>query len=364
MINDSTHNVCFDATGLFRMSDSILPENGISLSELPDNPKQLIELGERCLRSRLVLEAEKCFTNAVANNHGLTVAHYWLGYLYNRQGKYEQAALELGKCLAAQPRNGYAYAELGLVYFKLGNIQEARALWQQGLLLTSHSDQPLTELLQHMSFYVALDGEDRVVPNLCHMATLVAERDIDLAYSYLERAYTLEPFNPAVLEAFAVVFSIAGRNNEAGLAWKEAVRLSPQDASLQAKLAEYYLSLGENEKAKARAEKAVELAPDNAMYRLRLAQTEKCLGNLKIAEQHLRIAHKLEPEHPEINFELGCLLWSHGKSPTAFSFLRKSARSGYKEAISFLALINIKKEKKRLLSRTGKEGKTFEQTTY
>ena len=90
-------------------------------------------------------------------------------------------------------RQGYAYAELGLVYFKLAHIREARALWQQGIMLTSGSVQPLTELLQHMSFYVTLDGENRVIPNLCSMATLTATKDVDLAYSYLERAYILEP---------------------------------------------------------------------------------------------------------------------------------------------------------------------------
>ena len=82
------------------------------------------------------------------------------------------------------------------------------------------------------------------------MATLVAERDIDLASQLFGTCLYIRTFNPAVLEAFAVVFSIAGRNNEAGLAWKEAVRLSLKMQSLQAKLAEYYLSLGENEKQK------------------------------------------------------------------------------------------------------------------
>lgn len=362
MAGNSTHSVCLDTVGWLGISPPLLLEE--LPSELPNDPRQLVKLGEVCLKSRLVSEAERCFIAAMTIDPSFTIVHYWLGYLYGRQGRYEQAALELRECLSAQPRNGHAYAELGLVYFKLGHVREARALWQQGLLLASCNDQPLNELLEHMSFCVTLDGEDRVIPNLCYMATLAAEKDTGLAYSYLERAYALEPFNPAIFIAFAAVFSADGRDDEAGLAWEEAVRLSPKDPDLQAKSADYYLSQGKGEEAKKRAEKAVGLAPHNALYRLLLARAEKRLGNLEIAERHLRAAHKLEPEQASINFELGHLLWCHGKKPTAFSFLAKASRAGHNEAKTFLALINVEKGGKRLLFRADKGGTAFEQTAY
>ncbi|HHV07322.1 MAG TPA: tetratricopeptide repeat protein [Firmicutes bacterium] len=359
MVANSTQNASCDIVGPF---DFLAPVNAEQLlSELPEDPQQLVELGKRCLRERLVLEAEQCFTKALAVDSSLTVVHYWLGYLYSRQGQYEQAALELRKCLAAQPRNGHAYAELGLAYFKLGHIREARALWQQGLVLASSSDKSLTELLQHMSFCVNIDGEDKVVPNLCYMATLVAEKDASLAHSYLERAYALDPFNPTIFVAFAMVFSVVGQDNKASKAWEEAVRLCPRDPDLQAKLAEHYIRLGKSEEAKKWAEKVVELAPKKAVFRLLLARAEKCLGNIEIAEQHLKEAHRLEPEQADINFELGHLLWCYSKSPTAFCFLGKAARAEHKEARAFLASINIKK---KLFSRDNKEGIVVEQTAY
>jgi tetratricopeptide (TPR) repeat protein len=357
----STHNVCFNPLDWLEMPASLGPKPP---SELPHDSGQLIKLGEQYLNSRLILEAELCFVSALAINPGLSEAYYWLGYLYSRQGRYEQAALELRNCLAAQPRNGYAYAELGLVYFKLAHIREARALWQQGIMLTSGSVQPLTELLQHMSFYVTLDGENRVIPNLCSMATLTATKDVDLAYSYLERAYILEPYNPAIFASLAALFGADGREDEAGLAWEEAVRLCPEDPDLQAKVAAYYLGRGKTEQAKSRAEKAVELAPNNASYRLLLAQAEERLNNVRAAETHLRMAHKLEPEQTDINFELGRLLWSHVKSPAGLSFLVKAARAGHDEAQAFLTMINIDRGRKRLFSRTDRGGTVFEHTAY
>jgi Tfp pilus assembly protein PilF len=339
LVIEFTHN-CHGNLVTMPLDLSITTPPELDSGQLPGDPEQLLLLGRKCLKTRLVSEAEKCFLLAVAKNPSLTTAHYWLGYLYSRQGHYEQASIELKTCLAAQPRNGQAYAELGLVYFKMGHIREARALWQQGLWLTSSSDQSLTELLEHMSFYVTLDGEVKVVANLCRMAVLLAEKDVTLACSYLERARTLEPFNPIVFMAIATVFTSAGRNEDADRAWQEAIRLRPQDPEIKAKLAESYLNQGKSNKARSWATKIVVMEPNNASYHLLLARIEASLKHIKQAEQHLIIAHQLEPANVDINFELGNLLWHCYHNPTAVVFLGKAARAGHKEAKALLSEIN------------------------
>lgn len=304
---------------------------------LPRDPERLLQLGQAYLKGRLTGPAEDCFRTALAVDPELTRAHFYLGYLYSRQGRYREAEVEFGKCLASQPRNGSVYAELGLVYFKQGQIREARGLWQQGLLLADEG-QRLSELLEHMSFSVTLDGEERVVPNLCRMASLVGGEDHELACSYLERALQLEPFNPAVFVNYAQVLAGAGKKHEAEEAWQEAVRLAPADANLQAGLAEFLLAQGRYKEARIWAERATMLAPREAGYRLLLAQAEVQAGNLTAAEHHLKVAHRLEPDSPSINYELGSLLWQERKIPAALSFLHKAAREGHKEAKAYLAL--------------------------
>lgn len=365
MVTDFTHDSHFETTVPLKLSIPAPPvPTDIISYHLPDDSRELIILGQECLKNRLVSEAEKCFATALVDDASLTAAHYWLGYLYSRQGRYAEASLELKTCLAAQPRNGRAYAELGLVYFKMGHIREARALWQQGLWLTSCSDQSLTELLEHMSFCVTLDGEDKVVPNLCRMALLMAEKDVTQAYSYLERAQNLDPFNPTVFVASATVLEAVGCKEDAGRAWLEAVRLCPQDHSLKAKLAEFYFNQDKKEEAKAWAKMAVDMAPNDGTYRLLLAQVEISLGHFEEAEQQLRIAQRLEPEQANVNFELGHLLWYCYQSPLAFPFLRKAARAGHKKAKDFLSVINKEPDKKNRLTKAGNGGAVVEQIAY
>lgn len=330
VIGRSTHAVCLDLSDRLKITTQ---PKAKPVSELPSDSGQLMALGKRCLKGRLVVEAESCFIQALALDQGLTEARYWLGCLYNRQGNYEQAAMQLRSCLAAQPRNGHAYAELGLVYFKQGQVREARTLWQQGLLLSISNVPALIKLLEEMSFYVTIDGEDKVICNLCSMATLVVETAI--AHSYLERAYILEPYNSLIFKTLAMVLAADGRCDDALLAWEEAIRLRPQDSYLVADAAAYYLQENQIKIAKSKAEKAVELAPNNADHRLLLAQVQGRLNNTEAAEMQLRIAHELAPEQAAVNYELGHLLWSQSKSPTGLLFLAKAMRAGYDKARQF-----------------------------
>ncbi|NLY50490.1 MAG: tetratricopeptide repeat protein [Firmicutes bacterium] len=318
-------------------------------------PEQLLDLGQAYLTGRLVGSAEECFSAALKLYPGLSRAHYYLGCLYSRQGRYREAAVEFRKCLAAQPRNGHVYAELGLVYFKQGKLQEARALWQQGLLLAKE-ERPLIELLEHMSFSVVLDEEERVVPNLCRMALLAVETDENLALSYLERARNLEPFNPAVFVDYARVFAATQKHDKAEAAWQEAIRLDPSEPAWQAGFAEYLLDRDLCRDARLWAERAVGLAPREAKYHILLAQAEAKVGNLEAAELHLKCALKSEPEEPAGNYELGRLLWQKREFAAALCCLRRATRAGNSEAHSFLVHLQKKTWKNSANRITGKGG--------
>ncbi|HHY92302.1 MAG TPA: tetratricopeptide repeat protein, partial [Firmicutes bacterium] len=180
----------------------------------------MVKVGQAYLEGRLPGPAEECFRSALKRDPAYSRAHYYLGYLYSREGRYREAILEFGKCLAAQPRNDSVYAELGLVYFKQGQVGEARALWQQGLML-ANEEARLSELIHTLSYSVILDGEQRVVPNLCRMADLATATSLKQALSYLERAQLLEPFNPQVFATYARVFAAAGQPTQAMTAWEE-----------------------------------------------------------------------------------------------------------------------------------------------
>lgn len=331
---------------------------------LPEDPEQLLRLGQAYLEGRLVGPAEECFQAALLRDPELSRAHYFLGFLYSRQGRYREATLAFGKCLAAQPRNDLVYAELGLVYFKQGQLREARALWQQGLMLAKEEAR-LVQLLEHMSYSVKLDGEERVVPNLCRMASLAAGSDLGLALSYLERAQGLESFNPAVFVTYAQVFGAGGKTEEAEAAWAEAIRLSPCDPALQADFAQFMLACGKHKEARVWAERAVTLAPSEPNYWLILARAEEQAGNTAAAEQHLKKAHELDPEQPTINYELGHLLWQEKKIPPALCYLRKAARAGHEEARVYLASL-CQATKRRAPKKTVVHGggSAVEQTAY
>ena len=175
----------------------------------------------------------------------------------------------------------------------------------------------------------------------------------------MERAYILEPYNPIVFKTLAKVLATDARDDEAVSAWEEAVRLRPYDSHLQAKVASYYLDRNKPELAQVKAQAAVKLSPNNANYRLLLARIQERLENLDGAEQQLRVAHRLEPEQPAINFELGRLLCCHGKNLIALPFLIKAIRAGYHEARGYLATIDMADADKNRVAKILKGGKNI-----
>lgn len=72
----------------------------------------------------------------VAQNPTDSFARYGLAMEYSREGKLEQAVEEFRSLLAINPNYAAAYYHTGQALEKLGRLEDARGIYQQGIETT------------------------------------------------------------------------------------------------------------------------------------------------------------------------------------------------------------------------------------
>lgn len=132
----------------------------------------------------------------------------------------------------------------------------------------------------------------------------------------------------------------AGRFAEARDAFDRAARVNPRGGSLAAYLAAAYLGKNEPAEAARHLAEVVESEPGNACAVIRHALALWSAGQGAAAERALRDAISEQPNHAELQFQLGALLNGNGEFEEAeLRFAQAVAIDGeHVEAIVYLAL--------------------------
>jgi tetratricopeptide (TPR) repeat protein len=142
--------------------------------------------------------------------------------------KQDEVALELYKqVLASEPDNDYAKFSLAVIYQKLGQYSQAKKLYRE--LLKSSSD-----------------GREQAVGNL--ISILIEESPREAVYMLLR----LSLQNPDAAEVFAklaIAYDKIKDYDNAVIALKNAVRLSPQDVEYKYNLAVAYDKTNQKQQA-------------------------------------------------------------------------------------------------------------------
>jgi len=89
--------------------------------------------------NRNLKEAEKLISTALALSPDNPGYQDSLGWVYHRQGRYEQAKTLFLKALAKVPDNPEILEHLGHAHYQLGETQEALLTWRQAM---RHSENP------------------------------------------------------------------------------------------------------------------------------------------------------------------------------------------------------------------------------
>ena len=83
-----------------------------------------------------------------------TLANYGIGSIAVERGEWERARVHLEKVLEADPKYSVAYLALGRAYKGLGNLDEAKRIWKEGIQVSAAKGDlmPANQMQQELNF--------------------------------------------------------------------------------------------------------------------------------------------------------------------------------------------------------------------
>ena len=293
-----------------------------AVRESPQNPDALYWLARAQLKMGLLNPALENAKGLVAKNPRYTGGYMVLAEAYvalyraaedREKGKVhlEQALSVLRDAERINPRYAPIFAQRGLVYAFLGQMDRAEEAFKRALALedTPEVRSALAEV------YLATGRLDEALEQYAKAVGL-APKNLDLRVRYasalllkgrpeaaaqvLEEGHKLKPLDAEGWYTLGQAYLALGRAKEAGVALENAVALAPlRFPAAYYYLGQVYLTLGEHEKARGRLTVAVRLEPKRAEYRYLLCLANERLGDKEGARYQCQEALKLKPGYKE-----------------------------------------------------------------
>lgn len=223
----------------------------------------------------------------------------------------EQALTVLRDAERVNPRYAPLFAQRGLVYAFLGQVDRAEEAFKRALSL---QDTPevrvalaelylgagrLDEALEQYAKALQLSPKDADL-RVRYASALLLKGRAEEAVRVLEEGHRLRPLDAEGWYILGQAYLSLGRVKEAGVALENAIALAPlRFPAAYAYLGQIYMALGDFQKAKSRLTVAVRLEPKKAEYRYQLCLTNERLGDKEGARYQCQEALKLRPGYKE-----------------------------------------------------------------
>jgi tetratricopeptide (TPR) repeat protein/2-polyprenyl-3-methyl-5-hydroxy-6-metoxy-1,4-benzoquinol methylase len=243
-------------------------------------------------------EARSAYQLAIACDPQYAAGHFNLGNLNYRAGEFELALRDYQAAVDIRPDFADAFVAMANSFDCLGRATEAVQSYKRALAINP--------------------GYAEVHFNLAILE--MAQGRPEEAVKSLRRAIDIRPDYASAHYQLGRVLQALGRSDEALEPLREAVRIEPTMVDAHYVLGITLQSLCPNpklEEAGNSLRRAAELKPDFAQAHQALGIVLSNLDMLDAAETSLRLAFAIEPESPEILYNLTMILLSRGKSPDA-----------------------------------------------
>jgi len=173
---------------------------------------------------------------------------YTLGLAYNQVGRFEDAALRLGKSVELEPGRADAWVALGLAQHKLGRIEQAEQMHRKALEVDPHNvlamrnlgaslseQRRYTEALPFMASVLATNPDDLrmclgVAMTIAHMGDEATDVQLNQAQELVERL---------IAEASGTDLYVAAKQVSSALAVTRMRRNVPGSSGVRLDVVEY-----------------------------------------------------------------------------------------------------------------------------
>lgn len=293
-----------------------------ALKEKPQDPDVLYWLARAQLKVGLLNPALENAKGLVARNPRYIGGYMVLSEAYvalyrasedreKGKGFLDQALTVLRDAERVNPRYAPLYAQRGLVYAFLGQVDKAEEAFKKALSLQDSAEVRaalaelylaagrLDEALEQYAKAVGLSPKDGSL-RVRYASALMVKGRAEEAVRVLEGGHRLKPLDAEGWYTLGQAYFALGRHKEAGVALENAIALAPlRFPAAYYYLGQVYLALGDAQKAKSRLTVAVRLEPKRAEYRYQLCLANEKLGDKEGARYQCKEALKLKPGYRE-----------------------------------------------------------------
>lgn len=192
---------------------------------------------------------EALWRTTIARNPDCPMAYDNLGDIFFRRGQVDQAVAQFQKALAIQPDDEYAHNDLGTVFLQKGQVDEA---------------------LIH--FRKAVEVQPDHAQMLYNLGTALLQKgQRNEAITQFQRALERRPGDATIHNSLGIAFFQEEQWDAAAAHFQEALRIQPDNARAHTNLGTALLRNGRIDEAVAHYQKALEIRPDlaEAYYNLR-----------------------------------------------------------------------------------------------
>jgi tetratricopeptide (TPR) repeat protein len=238
-----------------------------------------------------------------------------IGRYFAGMANWHFAARAFQNAVLIQPDFAEAYAYLGL---SKDNLDE------NGII----------ELLEAVEL-----APDLALPHITLGLHWLNKSKNDMAMNEFERAFALDPNNPAILVQIGAVYEAKGEIPNALQVYQAAAEIDPQDPNFWLLLAQISLQyeFEVSEIALPAARNALALNPLEAPALDALGYSYYLLGDMNFAEKYLHRAVELDPECASAQYHLGLLKAHQNESEAAIAAFELAQALDPDGGIGFLA---------------------------
>ena len=262
----------------------------------PDSAYIADVIGRAYERAALEAEAFAAYQQAQKLDAGLRHPRQRLVYLALAREDFGAARRSAQGLLALDPRRPDANFLVGLVEFKAGRLQDARAKFQEAI---ASSTAPYAEAWYNLG---------------------LLERSADqpaAAIAAYQQAIAARPNYLAAINNLGLVYSDLDRHAEAEAQYRRALELKPNYTAAWINLARVHADRGDHDEALAAYRRALEIDPGERSARLQVAVTLRKAGRVDEAIAEYRALLEMHPRYVKAWFNLGIALAAEGQDDEA-----------------------------------------------
>jgi Flp pilus assembly protein TadD len=250
-----------------------------------------------------------------------------LGWILYQKGQFSSALSFLRESAAKLYPVPEVQFHLGMTYYTMGDEANAETAFQRALQL----------------------NEDFPEKNECNQCLAVLAIDPKTAgadaRAWLEKRVASQPNDSVALMRLATIYQRGGTVDKAIATYEAALQANPQNVTAMVNLAQLYAT-EDSQKAFNMAKAAYNLTPNDPLVTHILGHLAFQTGDYKWSLSLLQMTAQVQPQDPEVLYDLGEAFYSAGRVPEARTAVQNALQTGVafsrtNEAQRFLAMTDL-----------------------